>query len=45
MRFRLSERAFVTPDKTALTISFSQREMVRASVTSSLTCSFWAHQS
>jgi hypothetical protein len=45
MRLRLSERAFVTPARTAATISFSQREMVRARVVSSVTSSFWAHQS
>ena len=45
MRLRLSERALVTPVRTAVTISSSQRAMVGASVISSVTCSFWAHQS
>ena len=45
MRLRLSQRALVTPVRTAVTIWSSQREIVRASVVSSVTCAFWAHQS
>lgn len=46
MRLRLSLVALVTPVRTAVTISSSQRETVPASVTSSGTVfSFWAHQS
>ncbi len=45
MRLKLSERVFVTPVRMAVTISSSRREIVRASVASSVTCSFCAHQS
>ena len=44
-RFRLSEVAFVTPVRTAQTISSSQRDTVLARLTSSGMSSFWAHQS
>ena len=44
-RFRLSDLAFVTPVRTAATISSAHREMVRARVTSSGMSSCCAHQS
>jgi hypothetical protein len=44
-RFRLSEVAFVTPVRTAQTISSSHREIVLASDKISGMSSFWAHQS
>ena len=45
MRLRLSDRAFVMPERTVVTIWSSQRAMVAASVVSSVTCSLCAHQS
>jgi hypothetical protein len=45
MRLRLSDQAFVTLERTAVMIWSSQRAMVAASVVSSVTCSFCAHQS
>jgi hypothetical protein len=44
-RFRLSEVAFVIPVRTAQMISSSQREMVRARLSSSGMSSLQAHQS
>ena len=43
--FRASDLAFVTPVRTAATISSSHLDIVLASVSSSGTSSFWAHQS
>jgi len=44
-RFRLSDLAFVTPVRTAATMSFSHLDIVLASVSSSPMSPFCAHQS